>query len=62
VKHCYGVSGYQKEDLIYARGVKNTIKMAFLVKNTLKHRNIWLKICFLVAKMLFFNKIVPEAV
>ena len=62
VKHCYGVIGYQKEDLIYTRGAKNAIKMAFLVKYTLKYRNIWLKMRFLVAKMLFFNKTVPEAV
>ena len=62
VKHCYGVSGYQKKYLIYTRGVKNAIKMAFLVKHTLKYRNIWLKIRFLAAKMLFFNKTMPEAV
>jgi hypothetical protein len=42
--------------------VQNAIKMAFLVKYTLKYRNIGLKTCFLVAKMLFFNKTVPEAV
>lgn len=62
VKHCYGVIGYQKEDLMYTRGVVNAIKMAFLEKYTLKYRNIWLKIRFLAAKMLFFNKIVPVAV
>ena len=36
--------------------------MVFLVKYTLKYRNIWLKMRFLAAKMLFFNKTVPEAV
>jgi hypothetical protein len=62
VKHYYGEWASKGRSHTSTRGVENAIKMVFLVKYTLKYRNIWLKIRFLVAKMLFFNKTVPRAV